>query len=470
MRRLAIFFASMVAVVSAAVFLPWAYIVSFLAAVIIVALLVRYLAVATLMMIFLFPFLGIEINLARFPSLSTVPLIGSINAPVTDVLGMFILIAWILTVIYRIWNRLNEREPLMKIVESVRLPALFPAMALWGSGLLSLRSVPLQWFSASLKYLARPVIFSYTVFVLPVVNIIRTERLLRLALWCLWGAGSIASLFGLVSFAVVEPVGFPRATVFGIGGIAPLGLNHNLLAETLIAAAPLGLALLEWYSRRSVRLFIIIGSIFQVVIALLTFARTAWIALVLQLFIWFLTSGQAKTKVFFRRIAPALVVFIPLVIIMTTVSLGEVVQSSTMTRADMARIALYYFERNPVIGQGVGTFMPSLWTIRSFTLDYGTPLDAHGVVWKLLFEQGILGLAAFSALVLACIYRAWRAYKAVYWSSGRIIMQSVLMMMIGSVTYQLFNTMYYTSKLWIPMGVGLAASYIYGAAVTTKRI
>lgn len=446
-----------------ALFLPWQIVLSVALAIFLAWATFRYLEIATLVLVFLFPFVGVIIDFSQIPFLRTVPVLGTVDAPVGDIVALFVLGAWIVKTLHTLVRETERVSVRRSLIDTLRLPAIGAALVFWFSGVVSIVHTPEQWLSKSVKYLLRPIVFFYVTYVLALVNIIRSERLLRLALWCMWSAGVIGALFGIVSFFVVPPVGFPRATVFAIGAMAPFGENHNLLAETLIATAPVGLALMQWYTKRRARAWIIVGSLVQVVIALLTFARTAWIALLLQAFIWFITAGRVRAGKLLRRVAPALILFIPLAIIMTTVSLSEVVASSTMTRADMARISLFYFARNPIIGQGVGTYVPSLWTIFSFTRDYGAALDAHGVVWKLLFEQGALGLLAFAALVGACFYRVYRSWQSVYWSSGRIIMQSMLIMMSGAAVYQVFNTMYYTSKLWVPMGVGLAASYIYSA-------
>lgn len=450
-----------VGVIFGALFLPWQVVISVMFALVCGYLAFQYLAIATLLLIFLFPFIGLVVDFSQIPFLRTVPFLGEVNAPLGDIVAIFVLLAWGIKMVGTLVHEVDAQGLRGAKRADIRLPAIYATIMFWISGVASWVHVPEQWLAKSIKYLLRPIIFFYVTYILVVVNIIRTERLFRWAVWAMWCAGSIGAVLGIISFFAVPPVGFPRATVFAIFGVAPFGTNHNLLAETLIATAPLGLALLQWYSKRTTRAWIIAGSLVQVAIALLTFARTAWICLTVQAFIWVVTAGRVRAGQVIRRLAPALMVFIPLAIIMVTASLSEVVQSSTMTRADMARIALFYFERTPIFGQGVGTYELNLWTIFSFTRDYGVPLDAHGVIWKLLFEQGLFGLVSFAALIGICVHRVWQSWCSVYWTSGRAILQSMLLMMAGSVVYQVFNTQYYTSKLWVPMGVGLAASYIY---------
>lgn len=451
------------AVIVAAVYTPMIATLGIIALTVALLFIASYFSHAVVLLAFLYPFLGIVLDFSFFRSTQTVPYLGGVNAPLADIVGLLILLVWIGMVVVRIWQGMRTPGSLRKELTTMRFPMVGAASVFWFSAVLSLMHVPLLWVWSSVKYIARPIVFFYVVFVVVVVNALRTERMIRAAFWAMWSAGIVAALFGFASLFVVPAEGFVRATVFAIGGIAPFGTNHNLLAETLVVTAPLGLALVAWNTRRSARVWIVAGSVLQIIIALLTFARTAWIVLTVQACIWALSVGKHAATHIVRRLKPVLVLFIPLVIVMGFVSFSEVVQSSTMTRADMARIALFYWQKAPIVGQGVGTYMPSLWTIKAFTRDYGEPLEAHGVVWKLLFEQGLFGLISFGVLVGGCLHHAVRAWRRVYWASGRAIMTATVMMMSGAVVYQLFNTMYYSAKLWLPMGVGLAASYLYGS-------
>lgn len=459
-----------------AAFLPPLGIFSVGIAVLAVFLLARRLDIGLAILVAIFPYLGIVIDLSRSDMVRDVPFLNQLNAPLVDIFGLLLFAAWFAKVAQRILTvRFREGKP-------VRLSAIlgfFPHWKSFGAFLLSaaisLKNVPTNFFNASVKYLARPVAFFYFAFFVPTVSIIKKygEGYLRQLLWIFYGTGLASALMGVVSFFAVPPAGFPRATPFAIFGIAPLGVNHNLLAETLVATAPVGFLL--W--RRSGKLSVLFGSLLQVVIALLTFARTAWIALAAEaavLVLWWgwqqgkrLRAGEFMMR--FRRALPiavsAGILLIPLAAYMGWTLFSEVVQSSTLTRLDMARIAWFYFLREPWFGQGVGTFIPTLWGVKAFLLDYGEPLEAHGIVWKLMFEQGIAGLAAyavFSLSIVAGIARGLFKKRAEPLSKdAQGLLLCALVLVVGSFTYQLFNTTYYTSKLWVPVGIAVGAAGLY---------
>ena len=93
-----------------------------------------------------------------------------------------------------------------------------------------------------------------------------------------------------------------------------------------------------------------------------------------------------------------------------------------------------------------------------FTMDFGEALDAHGMFIKIMFEQGTFGLITFTILLLTILY-----YISTGWphKKDNIYLISSLMIAVGSITYQTFNTMYYTSKLWIPLAIAVLIAHYY---------
>ena len=447
--------------------------------------LAKRLDIGLAILVFFFPFLGFVIDLSGVSAVRDVPFLNQLNAPFVDIFGILLFTAWLLTIIKSLSDSpfFKGREPLAAPFGKGGLRGIFKEFShlqfflpFLLSAAVSLKNVPTNFFTASVKYFARPVAFFYFAFFVPTVSILKKygEEFAWQILWIFYGTGMLSALMGLVSLFVVNFEGFPRAMPFAVLGFAPLGTNHNLLAETLVATVPVGFLL--W--RKSGKLPVLAGTLLQALIVLLTFARTAWIALAteLALLILFIAWGQKgrglrKEDIFaaLRRVLPvaATVGFLVvlLAVFMSLTLFSEVVQSSTLTRLDMARIAWFYFLREPLFGQGVGTFIPTLWGVKAFLLDYGEPLEAHGIVWKLMFEQGVAGLltyAVFSLSILAGIGRA-------LWRKRSEMLACMFILAAGSFTYQLFNTTYYTSKLWVPVGIAVGIASIARAQVKSVK-
>lgn len=420
--------------------------------------LARHLDFGLIILVFFFPYLGLVIDFGAIQSLREVPYLKNVNAPFIDLYGLILFVAWIAHIVLSSRGRRPWRsfgDCFATLAMTLRGVHFKSYLLFWLSGLVSLLRVSSAQLGVSVKYLVRPFTFFYMVFFVPIVSILTSSNLNRV-LTVFYATGLLSAFNGLLGLLFGVHAEFPRAMPFGFFGVSPLGPNHNLLAETLVATAPVGLILayqaklsksLAWYDR-----WIRYGMFFQWTIALLTFARTAWIAIGLQaiVYCWYTYRGR------FREMWPRvkwgfLAILLPLTILALT-TLTETVRGSTLSRLDQARISAFYFLRSPLVGQGIGTFVPTLWQTRAFLLEYGDPLEAHGVIFKLMFEQGLFGLIAFGVLVGSMLRSLIRAYH----KNARVELLSALMIAAGSLTYQLFNTTYYTAKLWVPLAIAVA--------------
>ena len=282
--------------------------------------------------------------------------------------------------------------------------------------------------------------------------------MLQRTLTVFYATGLLSAFNGLLGLFFASHGEFPRATPFGFFGVNPLGTNHNLLAETLIATAPAGLILRRTAGQQDNRTtkLMVYGMFFQWIVALLTFARTAWIAIGLQAFIYLWCTYRGRFKEIWPRVKIVLLLLlIPLAFLAFT-TLTETVRGSTLSRLDQTRIAVFYFLRSPYLGQGIGTFIPTLWQTRAFLLEYGDPLEAHGIPLKLAFEQGAAGLITFAIFVGSIFVSLIKAYR----KTMRVEVLAALMIAAGSIAYQLFNTTYYSSKLWVPLAIAVAVGQL----------
>jgi len=136
--------------------------------------------------------------------------------------------------------------------------------------------------------------------------------------------------------------------------------------------------------------------------------------------------------------------------------------SSTEARLMLSEISVVMLKASPILGQGAGMFVEYVANTYLFTFEFGQPMDAHGVLQKVAGEMGLVGLAALALMWGYVIVRLARSYKALpATSQGKYIVIMGLVMTVGSMTYQLFNTNYYSAKLWIPVALALAASKVF---------
>ncbi len=378
---------------------------------------------------------------------------GSIDVPVCDLVALIALAAWAFRLLF-VWQKRKQKDwkPWLPLGLSF--------------GLLFLAHV-LTVFSPAepnpilvLKYSLRPVLFSYIAWVLLPTNFLRSQRRLLTTLGILVASGLLFAFDGLRSLFVFDG-SLHTARPLPIFGISPIGINHNVLAEWLIFVAPLALAMAELVKDRIAKQVLYVFAGFMTLIALLTFARSAWITLILEVGFLAYFNYREQLKRHLKTVLMYVFLFSPLAIYMLHFSSRDEVQSSTDARAMLAGIAWNLFTANPLLGVGAGTFVDHVAATWLFSYEFGAALDSHGILQKIGAETGILGLCAFAFVIFVLarwIGRMWLAFKED--SLERRAFAYLVVAVIGAFSYQIFNTTYWSAKLWLSVGLVLAGGRI----------
>lgn len=376
---------------------------------------------------------------------------GVIDISLAEVILFFVLLSWGLRLLFLWWQRRDQNwRPRLPLIESMAM--LFAAHA--ASIFSPLQPDPLP----TLKYAFRPVLFDYLAFVALPVNLIRSRRRLVAALGVISMVGLLAALNGFLSMFFPSSGGLiGRAYPLSIFGINVLGENWNELADVLIFTAPFTLAFAELLKNWRTRRFWRLAAAFQFLIGLLTFTRTFWIVFALQTIFLVTFIWREAIKKYLATILVCMVLFMPVGAIMAAYVGSETVQGSNSTRLMLSEIAYNLFNTSPWLGAGAGTFLNVVGSTQAFLVEYGTPLDSHGFIQKIAAETGLFGLFALTALILQF---AWIVKKGITHLQGSSFRDAYILIVAaagGALAYQLFNTDYWTGKLWLPIGIALAA-------------
>ena len=405
-------------------------------------------------------FYGWEIYFSQYEALKNISYLAAINAPLVDLvtllLGLCTGFAWFF----------QFRDFQIKKLLSIKYIILAYALFI-GWGILATLYIGHGGEGSSIKYLLRPMLFAFLGFVvLPTVLIQKKEVLvncLKVAFW----TGIVTALFGLSSVIVAPQAGWIRITPYGIGNFAPLGYNHNMIAEALVIFIPVAayLALDAYRQKKASAKWYMIGGLLMSVIALLTLSRAAWIALVIEagLAIFFFKNQVIEyvKKRKFLFIWLMLIVGMAIVGYMGVFLTSSVVSSSNSARWQMVDITVFYARRSPWFGYGPGTYIDILASTADFVTEHGDPVDSHGFVQKIILEEGVVGFGLFSVAVLLIFYHVRQAIvRALQHQYDALVLQSLFIMMVGGVVFQLFDTSYFKSVMWLPMGLGIAASFL----------
>ena len=413
----------------------------------------------------LVPFMGITVSLPTGAlAFGERAFGGSIDMTVVELVAMALLAAWA-TKVLLLWMTRND------VNWKPWLPLALPMLALVAAHALSAFS-PYQPDQVLVwKYTLRPVLWCYLIYVALTVNLIRSRHRLAMVLGIVAATGIFAALMGFVSLGIPDTGGhlLPRAHPLPLFGITPLGDNHNLLAEWLAVTVPSTLALLLLTRSARSRRLLSIATGFQTIVLLLTFSRTGWIvfvidALLLGFFVW-----REQFDRWIRQALLAAVLLLPLAAAMFAFSSTSAVQSSTSTRAMLTGIAVSLWQASPIVGMGAGTFVDRVGSTRVFLIEYGAPLDSHGLIQKLLAETGAVGILALAWFVVAAFRFVRDIRQRLAFQPLELHVFTILAVSsFGALIYQLFNTNYWSGKLWLPLGIMLAASRALMASETDR--
>lgn len=375
---------------------------------------------------------------------------GGLEIPFSDLVAAIAIFAWLLALLYRL-----AFNPGKKI--NLKFPLFFPFFCFLIANALSLINHPYP--ITGLYYIFRWLILLYVAYIFLPVNLIKNEKILKLTIWSLALSSLVVALSGWLSLWGQDwQNSFFRVNSISWWGIYPFGENHNLIAEFLGASAFLWLALKEFTPSKRIKRIYNCIFIFILAAAILTFSRTAWITIVLQIIIYLVWRNHQLLKkqgglFILTAIALALLI-LPIFWRMQILQADNT--SSTENRVLLTEIAYQNWQEQPIIGQGSGRFTDLVSNNIRFTAKYGSPIDSHGFLQKIAAETGILGLAAWFFLLIIVGQQAFRGIKKYHAHAPWLL--PLWIAAGGGIFFQVFNTSYYKGKVWLLITLALIAT------------
>lgn len=450
-KALLFFAAFLVSVVTiVAIAAPWEYVVGILAVTLILLFFFRFINLGFYLIVIFYPFIYLQLFIGR-----------DINVPYVDLLAMFVFAAWVLRSFflppYGGFHFIKQLGRGAKFSWE-NFPGIVFFLLFFSASLLSL--INTENFLFSVKYILRPLSFFYLMFVVLPYNVVNSKKVLFNVLKIFYTVGIFAVLMGLWSILFPATSGILRRAVpIPIFGIPILGTNHNLIAEVLISVIPIGFILIWEAKEIWIKKILIVGLLFMAVVNLLTFSRTGWIALAFELLVLVLVKYKKNIRSFFELSLAIFFILSPLLMYGYIFMTSEIVRTSNLNRIALTKIALENFLKHPVVGNGAGTFVEQVARDKWYIIDFGNPSESHGVAQKLLAETGLLGFLTFFALLSYVMWRVIGVYRGLDRETPyKYVLLALILSSAGSILFQLFNTSYFVSKLWLPLGVALAAA------------
>ncbi len=384
---------------------------------------------------FCLPFIGWNLN------------IDSLKIPLADFVALMVLFSFFLKQTYLFL--LNKKK------SPIKWPLLIPFSIFLIISLLS--SLFSSVIIYSLWYWVRWPLFMYFAYILVPYNLIKDRENLKKTIITLILSSLLVLINGYLSLYGQDwHNSFFRIRPISWGGVYFFGNNHNLIAEFLNVGVFLILSLKTIIKNETLKRYLNIIFIFAILGLILTFSRTAWIILILQSLIYVFYRFHSQHKKFTELFLTA---FIILAVISPLFWKMEQLQqsntSSTQSRWLLTKISIQAFYNKPYLGYGNGEFIHLVADNIRFHAKYGKAIDSHGMIQKILAENGIFALAGWLFIIIVLIKESVRALKKYYrrnpWLLGLFLAGG------GGLFFQFLNTSYYKGKVWLPIAVSLAA-------------
>lgn len=385
---------------------------------------------------FFLPVIGFDLNLASF------------RIPPVDLVALILLISFLLK---HLFNFFFEPEKKIKL----RFPLLFPfALFLTISFISSLLSTDPIY---SIWYFCRWPLFLYLAYILVPYNLIKDRKTLKNLIITTTFSAMIVLIFGLLSlFGQDISDSFFRVRLISIFNLYPFGDNHNLIAEFLNIGTFFLLALRVLAKTDKLKRIIDILFLASFITIILTFSRTGWIVLAFQTFayIWlYLKEKKINKKRLLVPIILSILILSPFFFKMGNLQSDNT--SSTENRWILTEISFKAFKEKPLLGEGSGFFIRLVERDIRFRAKYGDPIDSHGILQKVLAENGLLGLLSWLFILIVLFKEYYQAF--IKYNKKAPWLAPLILGSFGGLLFQFLNTSYYKGKVWLPIVVTLLA-------------
>ncbi|MBD3244585.1 MAG: hypothetical protein GF335_01180 [Candidatus Moranbacteria bacterium] len=374
---------------------------------------------------------------------------------VADLIGLLGFLAWS---IHFLWQFLNKQTSFKALI--------FPSWPWYFLFILFCGLSILNSFDQgiSLEYFLRNIVFSYLIYLFYPINIIKTKQSFFKIINLIFISTSLAAFLSIFYFQKEIAGVIPRITPKEILGIAPLGYNHNPVAESMLVGAFFSFLLfLKEKKNPNKQKIVLLFTLLQLLILILTFSRSAWLALILGVFVYILLEYRKYLKKIILISLIITLILSPLIYLMLKLSTSSIASASDQKRLFFIEKSLELFNYHPIIGSGIGTFKEEILHNRFYIMEFGESgtNEAHGVIWKLLGETGILGvLAYFSVLFVLGLQLLKAKTKSLTFLENHLF--SLLLSLLISLTFfQLFQTNYFNQKMWLPISLMFLAVLLF---------
>lgn len=257
------------------------------------------------------------------------------------------------------------------------------------------------------------------------------------------------------------------------------GGDPNVQAAGFVAAMFLIMGLLGLYRSRAARVGLVLAFILVTLGFLATQSRGGLVALVVSVVLALFIAPRHR-----GRIVALGGVMLAAILALAAAQPGAIARITDLGggssgRSDLWRIGWQVFKGHPLAGVGIGNFevveahytlRPGAITRLSYIVD--VPHLVHNTYLQLLAETGIIGLALYLLVLLACMRATWsaiRRFEASGWAREADLARAVLMGVVAMSVALFFISDGDDVRLWVLLAMGPALSSFASRAARQPR-
>jgi len=335
------------------------------------------------------------------------------------------------------------------------------------------------------------------------MNGLESESSIKKALYVWLISGVIISAYGAAQFLAWYYYGIklelplflqhlvylalPAPTLTGkFVRINSIFLDPNSLAGYLLSFLPILLSLLIYYVTHSFRISIRLGGLFisfilVLIVCILTFSRSGWIALAASLLIIFLYNIRAISLNYrFWLLISITIGFLLYPIFSGTIPWNILlfrltssgVHTDTLYHINLMKLALRGFYERPVWGIGIGNFYPFFMKNAPLWMKAGrVHMIVHNIFLSFLCETGLVGEFGLVWLCISIIKKLRRTLtyleKSSFWYALTVgFLSSFVGIMVGNFFYEYLRFEF----VWFSIGLSMAISCFVEKHVKEEKV
>jgi O-antigen ligase len=366
---------------------------------------------------------------------------------------------WISVAVFVV-ELVRSHEPLVW-----RSPFLLPVVLFIIAGAIAVVAAPSRSAGLGLyrAYILEPIAFG-----LVLTNVVRTPR--RAALVAA-GLGLGASVAGLANSYVVLS-GLINHT-YDVATTPPVVIYSTANAVALYVVPIVALAIsLALYGNRQERLagaaFVVIGTI----VTALSFSRGGYLALAAVVLGAVLLHRRRLLMLGLAIVALVALALVPPIRHRILIETQNVYGNTIQSRIDLWTAAVKLIEHRPIFGAGLSGFQQMAAPYYSHFHTLANFIDPHNIVLNFWVETGLLGLIAFTWIMVVGFQVSWRGWRLgpTGWRAYHL---GVLLALVAVVVHGMVDVPYFKNDLsllfWTLIGITWAGRQWPAAAQVDSR-